>query len=71
VIFVNGAVEVVAPALLEQLEEGGRLVAVVSKGARSRAEVWLRAGKSFDARPAFEAGGRVLPGFERPAGFVF
>ena len=71
VIFVNGAVEVVAPALLEQLEEGGRLVAVIAKGALSRAEVWRRVGKAFDARPAFEAGAGVLPGFEQPAGFVF
>jgi protein-L-isoaspartate(D-aspartate) O-methyltransferase len=70
-IFVNGAVEVVAPALLEQLEEGGRLVAVVAKGALSRAEVWRRSGKSCDARAAFEAGAALLPGFERPPAFVF
>ena len=71
VIFVNGAVEVVAPALLEQLEDGGRLVAIVTEGAMSRAEVWRRTGQSFDTRPAFEAGTTLLPGFERPAGFVF
>ena len=71
VIFVNGAVEVVAPALLEQLEDGGRLVAIVTEGAMSRAEVWRRAGLSFDTRPAFEAGATLLPGFQRPAGFVF
>jgi protein-L-isoaspartate(D-aspartate) O-methyltransferase len=71
VVFVNGAIEVVAPALLEQLEDGGRLVAIVTTGVVSRAEVWRRAGKSFDTSPAFEAGTAPLPGFERPPGFVF
>jgi protein-L-isoaspartate(D-aspartate) O-methyltransferase len=71
VIFVNGAVEVVPPALSEQLANGGRLVAVVVEGSVSRAQLWRRVGKSFDSRPAFEAGTALLPGFERPAGFVF
>jgi protein-L-isoaspartate(D-aspartate) O-methyltransferase len=71
VIFVNGAVQVVAPALLEQLEEGGRLVALVAEGNVSRAHIWRRGGKAFDERPAFEAGAGLLPGFERPVGFVF
>jgi protein-L-isoaspartate(D-aspartate) O-methyltransferase len=70
-IVINGAVETVAPALLEQLKEGGRLVAIVAEGAVCRAQVWRRTGQGFDARPAFEADAAVLPGFERPAGFVF
>ena len=32
-IVLNGAVETVAPALLEQLKDGGRLVAIVARGA--------------------------------------
>jgi protein-L-isoaspartate(D-aspartate) O-methyltransferase len=71
VILLNGAAETVAPALLEQLADGGRLAAVVAQGPLCRAQVWRRIGKSFDARPAFEAGAPVLPGFERPADFVF
>jgi protein-L-isoaspartate(D-aspartate) O-methyltransferase len=70
-IIINGAVETVAPALLEQLKEGGRLLAVVVEGAVCRARVWRRTGEAFDARPAFEADAAALPGFERPAGFVF
>jgi protein-L-isoaspartate(D-aspartate) O-methyltransferase len=71
VILLNGAAETVAPALLEQLGDGGRLAAIVAQGPLCRAQVWRRIGKTFDARPAFEAGAAVLPGFERPAEFVF
>jgi len=53
------------------LKEGGRLVAIVAEGPLCRAQVWRRAGKTFDARPAFDAGAAVLPGFERAVGFVF
>lgn len=70
-IILNGAVETVAQPLLEQLQDGGRLVAIVSEGPLCRAKVWRRTGKLFDARPAFDAGAAALPGFERPAGFVF
>ena len=70
-IVLNGGVETVTPVLLEQLKEGGRLVAIVAEGPLCRAQVWRRAGKTFDARPAFDAGAAVLPGFERAVGFVF
>lgn len=70
-ILVNGAVETVPQALLEQLRDGGRLTAILAEGPLCRAQVWRRVGNAFDARPAFEAGAPVLPGFERPAAFVF
>ncbi|MBX9591793.1 MAG: protein-L-isoaspartate O-methyltransferase [Hyphomonadaceae bacterium] len=70
-ILLNGAVETVAPPLLEQLKDGGRLAAIVADGPLCRAQVWRRVGKAFDARPAFDAGAALLPGFARPAGFVF
>ena len=61
----------VTPVLLEQLKEGGRLVAIVAEGPLCRAQVWRRAGKTFDARPAFDAGAAVLPGFERAGRLCF
>lgn len=70
-ILVNGAVETVPQVLLEQLRDGGRLTAILAEGPLCRAQVWCRVGNTFDARPAFEAGAPVLPGFERPAAFVF
>lgn len=70
-IFVNGAIETAVADLLDQLKEGGRLVAIVAEGPLYRAQVWRRTGKIFDARPAFDAGAALLPSFERAAEFVF
>jgi protein-L-isoaspartate(D-aspartate) O-methyltransferase len=70
-IILEGAMPQVPQALLEQLKDGGRLVGVIAEGAFGRAEVWRRSGRTFDARPAFDAGAGPLPGFSRRAEFVF
>jgi protein-L-isoaspartate(D-aspartate) O-methyltransferase len=70
-ILINGAVEQMPPALLDQLADGGRLVAIVADGALRRARIWQRAGKAIADRPAFEADAEILPGFERAPAFVF
>jgi protein-L-isoaspartate(D-aspartate) O-methyltransferase len=75
-ILLNGAVPAVPQPLLDQLKDGGRLVAIVAEGPPQgphlcRARVWQRTGRTFDTRPAFEAGAASLPGFAAPAGFVF
>ena len=70
-IVLNGAVAEIAPVLLEQLKDGGRLAAILVDGPLSRAQVWRRGGKTFDTRPAFDASAAVLPGFEPLAAFVF
>jgi len=68
-ILLNGAAEQIPDALLAQLKDGGRLVAVASNAAFGQAQVWRRQGKLFDARPAFDAGAEPLPGFARQAEF--
>lgn len=70
-IVLDGAVSDATPALLDQLKDGGRLVAIVVDGGVSRAEVWCRFGEQFDRKPAFEASSPRLPGFEVPAVFEF
>ena len=70
-ILLNGAVPAVGPRLLQQLAEGGRLVAMVREGPLCRAYVWQRSGKTIDRQPAFEGAAEPLPGFEVPAEFVF
>jgi protein-L-isoaspartate(D-aspartate) O-methyltransferase len=69
-ILLNGAVSRVPAELLEQLKDGGRLVAVIADGAFGRAQVCQRTGKVFDARPVFDAGAERLPGFARQTDFV-
>lgn len=68
-IVLEGAVPEVPESLLDQLASGGRLVGILAKGALGRAQVWRRTGKTFDGRPAFDAGAELLPGMARRAEF--
>jgi protein-L-isoaspartate(D-aspartate) O-methyltransferase len=68
-ILLQGAVAQVPQVLLDQLRDGGRLVAVIADGAFGRAQVWRRTGKAVDGRSAFDAGAEPLPGFARKAEF--
>lgn len=71
VIVLEGAVERIPDSLLNQLAEGGRLVAVVRDGPVSAATVVTRTNGTFSARKVREISVRVLPGFERKPSFVF
>lgn len=71
VIFVNGAVEEVPAALVDQLKNGGRMVVVVGSGNASRARVYVRDGHAVSDRPAFNTAVKSLPGFARKPEFVF
>lgn len=55
VIVLEGAVADVPNALLAQLKEGGRLVAIVRRGASSVANVFVRQGDEFAPRVEFNA----------------
>ena len=69
-ILLNGAVTHMPASLLDQLKDGGRLVAVLAGGV-GRATLWQRHGTRFDRRPLFDAAAPVLPGFESKVEFVF
>ncbi|MGI9482896.1 MAG: protein-L-isoaspartate O-methyltransferase family protein, partial [Hyphomicrobiales bacterium] len=72
VIFLNGEIAKAPAELLDQLKDGGRLVAVISGQNIGRARVFVRSGDTFSDMSAFDASSPLLPGFE-PAdpGFVF
>jgi protein-L-isoaspartate(D-aspartate) O-methyltransferase len=70
-ILLNGSVEVVPEDLLGQLQEGGRLAAVVQGNPPGRATLFVRAAGVVSRRPVFDAAVTPLPGFEAPRGFVF
>lgn len=71
VIFVNGSVEVLPDELIEQLKQGGRLVALFHDGAFGKCRVLTRAGNGVSRRFVFDGDAPVLPGFEKPAEFAF
>jgi protein-L-isoaspartate(D-aspartate) O-methyltransferase len=70
-IFVNGAVEQVPAALLGQLRDGGRLVAVVGYGNAARAKVFTRDGGASSESSYFNASVKPLPGFRMARKFSF
>jgi protein-L-isoaspartate(D-aspartate) O-methyltransferase len=71
VIFVNGAMEVVPPALSSQLADGGRMVAVVGRVPNARAMLYRSAAGCVSGRAVFDAAAAPLPGFAEPPAFVF
>lgn len=71
VILLNGSTEVAPQLLLEQLADGGRLVAVVGRAPIGRGTVYRRSGTHVSAHPEFDAVAPLLPGFSKPPAFVF
>ncbi|MER8749368.1 protein-L-isoaspartate O-methyltransferase [Mesorhizobium sp. M1050] len=71
VIFVGGSVAEVPVPLLDQLAEGGRLVAVEGQGNSGLARLFFKAGGVVTGRRAFNAAIKPLPGFERIHAFEF
>ena len=71
VVMLGGAVDYVPDALLQQLAEGGRLVAVIGEGNAARAHLFIKENGFVSSRPDFNAAVKRLPGFREEAGFVF
>lgn len=69
-IFINGAIGEAPQALLDQLKDGGRLVAIRVDGAHGRAEAIVRSGDRFSARRLFDTSAPVIAGFEKEAEFA-
>jgi protein-L-isoaspartate(D-aspartate) O-methyltransferase len=70
-IFVEGAISAAPSALLSQLKDGGRLVAILRQGLVGKAVVWRRQAAVYGAADIFDASGETLPGFEPVQEFAF
>jgi protein-L-isoaspartate(D-aspartate) O-methyltransferase len=71
VIVINGAVETVPDALLNQLADGGKLVAIVRQEVQGRAYVYVRERGRVGSRADFDSAVPLLAGFRKVVGFVF
>jgi len=71
VIFVGGAADEIPEALLSQMKDGGRLVAVVGQGNAGVARVFTRSGDVVSSRRGFNAAVQPLQGFLRAPAFEF
>ena len=71
VILLNGSVPEPPEPLIEQLEEGGRLAAVLAGGLQGKAYLFVKVAGEASGLPHFDAGARPLPGFWPAPTFVF
>ena len=71
VIFIGGAVDEIPDSLQNQLNNGGRLAAVVVRDRVGKATLIERHGGVFSERQLFDAATPILPGFAVERGFVF
>jgi protein-L-isoaspartate(D-aspartate) O-methyltransferase len=70
-ILIDGAVEQLPSALVEQLAPQGRLAAVIVERGVTRLAVGRRAGGDLAMAAFADAAAPSLPGFEPAAGFRF
>lgn len=71
VVLFNGAIPDAPEAIEAQLAEGGRMAAIVARGAESKAMLFEKAGGRIARRPIFDAAAPPLPDFAVETGFVF
>ncbi len=71
VIFINGCVAQIPDGLLQQLDEGGRLVCVAPSEGVSRAHCYTRQGDGFFKRVSFDVSVPDLTDFEPARVFEF
>ena len=72
-IVLGGGVATIPEAILGQLAEGGRLVAVLLEGKKSLGKGTLMLGRNgnYSRREIFDAAVPPLPGFGGDQGFQF
>lgn len=70
VILIEGGVEQVPEALLDQLAEGGRIGAIFVEGANGQARIGIRTEGRIGWRFAFNLTAPILPGFETEKTFA-
>ncbi|MEI4471123.1 protein-L-isoaspartate O-methyltransferase family protein [Frigidibacter sp. MR17.24] len=69
-IVLEGGVETVPQALIDQLKDGGRIAAIFMDGALGTVRVGVKAGTGFSWHFSFNAAAPVLPGFAKEREFV-
>ncbi len=71
VVLIEGAIEQIPSAIVDQLKEGGRLVSVQGIGRAGSAMTYTKLDGELRGAPAFNCSVAPLPGFQKEAAFVF
>ncbi len=69
-ILIEGAVQDIPAAIVEQLREGGRVAALFVEGALGVARIGTRQNGQLSWRYSFNAKAPMLPGFGLQRGFA-
>jgi protein-L-isoaspartate(D-aspartate) O-methyltransferase len=70
-VFVDGAIEQIPQAIIDQMADGARLVGAISENGVTRLVSGVKAGTGFGVRAFADADAVRLPGFAKPAIFSF
>ncbi|WP_333714583.1 protein-L-isoaspartate O-methyltransferase family protein [Yoonia sp.] len=70
IVMIQGGVEIVPAALLDQVRDGGRIAAVFVEGTLGVVRIGYKLEGSVNWRFAFNASAPVLAGFEKPRAFA-
>lgn len=70
VITIQGAVQEVPQALLDQVKEGGRIIAIFAEGALGVVRLGYKIDGQINWRDVFNAGAPVLSGFAKEPAFT-
>lgn len=71
VILIDGAVDTLPDAIVDQLKMGGRLVVIEGTGGAAQARLYQRSEGGTSARFGFNASANLLPGFAKKKEFQF
>jgi protein-L-isoaspartate(D-aspartate) O-methyltransferase len=69
-IMIQGGVEVVPSAIIDQLADGGRIGAIFLDGALGTAKIGHKSGGRVTWRPVFNAAAPVVDGFRMARAFA-
>jgi protein-L-isoaspartate(D-aspartate) O-methyltransferase len=70
-IIIDGAVEFVPDALIDQLVDGGRVATAILDRGVARIAIGRKAGEAFGIAPMTDSASITLPGFVKPRAFSF
>lgn len=71
VILIEGGVEQVPQAVIDQLKDGGRIACLFAEGRLGVARAGIKTDGRVSWRYLFNAGAPLLPGFEKDVAFTF
>lgn len=70
VIVIEGGIQTLPPALVDQLKDGGRIAALFQDGGLGVVRIGHKVAGRIDWRDAFNAAAPILPGFARESAFA-